>query len=589
MRRGATPSRLAALALSLALAGAAASVPSATRAGHAAAGGIAFHGAASTARAAVGTLPLTRPRAAATGDVLLAALAIRGPLSDVRIPTGWSLLRRDVAAPSGGNRMLTQALYLHVVRARDAASASWVFDRPVTVAGSVLAYAGARVAEPIEAHAGRTARTATAAVAPPLRTGTVGAVAVDFFAKARGERLEGPASLRPRVRVSLGGALGVSLLVADTARPQAGTLAAQRAGAGVAAAVVGQSVGLTPAPPDAASEIYVSPSGSTGGNGTFARPLGSLQAALDRARPGQDVVLREGRYAGEVNFRADGRKGAPIILRPYRDERVVIAGRIRITASHVRVSRLVLDGHGIDSDVLVYVEGAQDVEISGNDIGYAPQSGILVGERSTPDGATHRPSDIRILGNLIHDNGSRSDLDHGIYWERGTGGVVGNNVIVGNRAFGIQLYPDADGVLVTQNTIVGNVRSGVIVAGNGREASDADVVANNVIAGNGEFAVRSSWSRGGPVGQPTLVAANLVHANVAGDLPAGFYGEGLRLEADNRDGDPRFADAAARDFHLAADSPARDAARPAWSLPVDRDGRARPAGAGPDIGAYEIP
>ncbi|HEY66475.1 MAG TPA: hypothetical protein G4O02_18140, partial [Caldilineae bacterium] len=51
--------------------------------------------------------------------------------------------------------------------------------------------------------------------------------------------------------------------------------------------------------------------------------------------------------------------------------------------------------------------------------------------------------------------------------------------------------------------------------------------------------------------------------------------------------DPRFRNAAGKDFHLTADSPAVDAGTAAWAPPRDLDGRPRPAGRAPDIGPYE--
>ncbi len=51
--------------------------------------------------------------------------------------------------------------------------------------------------------------------------------------------------------------------------------------------------------------------------------------------------------------------------------------------------------------------------------------------------------------------------------------------------------------------------------------------------------------------------------------------------------DPKFVGGAADDLHLAAGSPAIDAADPAAIDPVDHDGTVRPQGAGRDLGAFE--
>jgi hypothetical protein len=51
--------------------------------------------------------------------------------------------------------------------------------------------------------------------------------------------------------------------------------------------------------------------------------------------------------------------------------------------------------------------------------------------------------------------------------------------------------------------------------------------------------------------------------------------------------DPSFVNAAAGDYHLAAGSPAIDAGSPLYVASTDYDGHPRPAGAGPDVGAFE--
>jgi hypothetical protein len=52
-------------------------------------------------------------------------------------------------------------------------------------------------------------------------------------------------------------------------------------------------------------------------------------------------------------------------------------------------------------------------------------------------------------------------------------------------------------------------------------------------------------------------------------------------------GDPKFANAAAEDFHIQSDSAARDAGITLSNVPTDKDGNLRPQGSFYDIGAYE--
>jgi hypothetical protein len=51
--------------------------------------------------------------------------------------------------------------------------------------------------------------------------------------------------------------------------------------------------------------------------------------------------------------------------------------------------------------------------------------------------------------------------------------------------------------------------------------------------------------------------------------------------------DPLFVDRIGHDYHLADGSPANDRAVPGYSAAFDYDGRIRPQGVQPDIGAFE--
>ena len=68
--------------------------------------------------------------------------------------------------------------------------------------------------------------------------------------------------------------------------------------------------------------------------------------------------------------------------------------------------------------------------------------------------------------NRIHDCGvlPATNLDHGIYVAEADHTVIRRNLIYDNADRGVQLYPDADGTVVTGNVIDGN-GEGVIFGG----------------------------------------------------------------------------------------------------------------------------
>ncbi|KAK3291327.1 pectin lyase fold/virulence factor [Chaetomium fimeti] len=75
-----------------------------------------------------------------------------------------------------------------------------------------------------------------------------------------------------------------------------------------------------------AKDLYVSPTGK--GSGTLENPYGSIQSAVDAAAAGDTIFLREGTYAPSANIQVgkSGSRTAPISVRPYQNEKVIIDG-----------------------------------------------------------------------------------------------------------------------------------------------------------------------------------------------------------------------------------------------------------------------
>ncbi len=82
-------------------------------------------------------------------------------------------------------------------------------------------------------------------------------------------------------------------------------------------------------PPVTGTVFYVSPNGSAGGNGSMANPW-DLKSALSKAStvipPGSTVYLRGGRYLGLFTSSLQGTAAAPIKVRSYPGEWVVLDG-----------------------------------------------------------------------------------------------------------------------------------------------------------------------------------------------------------------------------------------------------------------------
>jgi hypothetical protein len=332
---------------------------------------------------------------------------------------------------------------------------------------------------------------------------------------------------------------------------------------------------------------YVSPRGSDANPGTIGRPWRTLAKAMSALRPGQTAYVRAGEYVeadvgqcrqgfNALDWRASGRKDAPITIAGYPDERgrVVIRTQINLRGDYLRLSGLVLERNGAYSSLDRRCSGAENVTIRGDDaqlfrldIRNSNMSGVYLRDASRAN----------ILRCRIHGNGTHERFDHGIYVSSSAQLLIANTLIFDNAAYGLHIYPgETYGARILQNTLVRNAQSGLIISGD----STGNVIANNVLAFNGQYGARDHELDG----FGNVLASNLFFAN--GTAPT-LFEEGAIREADSYVGSPEFVDADAGDFRLGPTSSALDRALPALSMPGDFRGVKRPRGAAPDIGAFE--
>lgn len=201
---------------------------------------------------------------------------------------------------------------------------------------------------------------------------------------------------------------------------------------------------------------------------------------------------------------------------------------------------------------------------------------------------------IQVSGNRCFNNG-RSGSGAGIV----VGGdykdvVVENNLCHGNATEGIVIgYSDIrpQGTVVRHNTCYGNGAQG----GDGQvfvESATGTIVANNILdpgSGNG-FCIDLDASATGTVFDRNLYALGDRFRRNGDEIGLAAWKSGTG-ESNALAGDPKFVGASGNDFHLLAGSPAADVASTSAgrTTGVDFDGIPRPQGAGPDIGAYELP
>lgn len=75
-----------------------------------------------------------------------------------------------------------------------------------------------------------------------------------------------------------------------------------------------------------AATLHVSPDGDDPADGTLAHPLRTIQAGIDRMRPGDTLLLHAGVYRETVTFQHGGEPGQPLTIRPFERDEVTITG-----------------------------------------------------------------------------------------------------------------------------------------------------------------------------------------------------------------------------------------------------------------------
>lgn len=345
-----------------------------------------------------------------------------------------------------------------------------------------------------------------------------------------------------------------------------------------------------PSPADDSQTYYVSPDGDDSHKGSADRPLRTLQAAADSARPGDTFVVMPGEY-GSVKISKGGTQFEPVTFVAETQGTAVLNGKrdLEYGVFFEDVSHVVFSGFEVRDFYweAIRVDG-RDLVISDNfihDIGDRRESagqwirGIYESDNSERN---------QYMGNTITDVGrsldSPSDFlrdDHAL-WIGGDEAMVANNLFADNdTGWGVYVSGTTNVVetlTITNNTFIQGARH-VQLEG----AMDTVMVQNNIF-----YDPQDSYeSINFEVDAETLRDVT-VRYNIGWPIGVADACTICTVE-DNLDGvDPGLADIAGRSPYLGAGSAAIDAGVQDSSPQTDIDGDPRPAGRTVDIGAHEV-
>jgi nitrous oxidase accessory protein NosD len=305
---------------------------------------------------------------------------------------------------------------------------------------------------------------------------------------------------------------------------------------------------------DPACDRVASPTGLDIGLGTLEQPFRTVGRLTASLQPGQTGCLRGGTYLGDVAITRGGTADAPVRLQSFPGERAEVAGQLVIFVHSVEISGLNLVGTnatGKPSPVVL----ASDVLIEDNEI-----TNGNTGDCLTIGDGSHRVSQVVVRGNRIHGCGAlpATNYNNGISVTFATGTRISGNWIYDNADRGVQLAPDADGTRVAGNVIDGN-GEGVMVAGDGSDTSDNNLIENNLIT-NSKLRdnIEAFWTTPTLTGTNNVVRENCFYGGARDDGDGGIADlrEGL-IVTGNLIEDPQYLAPGLNDFRLRMRSPCR--------------------------------
>jgi len=229
------------------------------------------------------------------------------------------------------------------------------------------------------------------------------------------------------------------------------------------------------------ADFYVSPSGSTSGNGSVTSPW-NLAAALAQpaaVKPGDTIWLRGGTYPGTFSSVLTGTADAPIIVRQYPGERAILDGgnSNRVNILDVSGSYTWYWGFEImssDPNRVSTQSGSNPTDVGrgeGVAISQTSSTGaglkfinLIVHDTAVGFGLWKEAIDAEVYGCLIYYDGWTAPdrgHGHGVYVQNLTGTKrIADNIIFSNFSHGVQAYGSdvayLNNISVDGNTIFAN-------------------------------------------------------------------------------------------------------------------------------------
>ena len=289
--------------------------------------------------------------------------------------------------------------------------------------------------------------------------------------------------------------------------------------------VIGTLMALIPMSVFAATDYYVSTSGSDANSGTQSAPFRTIQKAANTVTAGGTVHVAPGTYAetitsanngtasSRIRFVSDTKWGAKIVPSSNTSTDTFWDNR----GDYVTIDGFDVDGTNGSANWLsgIYTGGSYTV-IQNNHVHHISTNGIDSSKGGSGIGTDSYFGGVSddVIGNVVNDIGPTSGTHfHGIYIS--TNGNISNNLVYSIQSDCLQSWHNANHVKFINNTAFNCFNgAGVLVGGgnfyNGYTAgNDYSVVANNIVYDSAYGIIEN-----GTTGIHNIYTNNLVYKSV---------------------------------------------------------------------------
>ena len=299
--------------------------------------------------------------------------------------------------------------------------------------------------------------------------------------------------------------------------------------------------------PDA---LYVAENGQDKNSGTADSPLKTIQAALDKVKPGQTIYVRSGTYSGINYFNCSGTEKNYITLRNYPGEKPLLTANkqgailnlngskyIKIEGLEIgRLSAPIAQGILLDADenhIIIRNNDIHDLVTTmpgENDDGEA-NAILCYGEGKTKESSINN---ICIENNNVYNNTTGWCESVSVTGNTEYINII-NNTVHDNTNIGIDFYGNAGYCSVKEldqprycvaagNTIYNSVCDYADCAGLYVDGA-RDIILENNISHNNMYGIEigSEEGKDKPLVKNIIVRNNLVYGNPSGGIAVGGY------------------------------------------------------------------